>query len=132
MADHPTTTNRALGARPRAAFVPSTFVFSRKFEELSLFVQSTGPGQPVWRAGRIDGEAEISFDHTGDWWVSDLWIKADNGRCGPEARGKAINLDPRDQLWLMIIDSLESGYRDQIEESIDAEFAAAGFRLCAA
>jgi hypothetical protein len=119
-------------AMTRALTSPSTFAFPHKFEELPIFWQSTGPREIPWRAGTIDGEAEISFDRCGDWWVSDVWITADNGRCGEASVTEKIRLDPLHPLYPMITHSIRARYEAQVEERIEAEFGEAGLRRAAA
>lgn len=92
----------------------------RKEFQVSLFWKFIG-GDPM-RTGEITGEFEITVDMDtdgGDWQVTDLWINADNGKLGTEARGQLINLsgdeDADDQMALLILDALDHQYATRIE-----------------
>lgn len=118
---------------PKADTIPNTIVLTHQFEELALFWQFTA-GIP-FRGARIDGEFELTF-HTddGDWWISDLWIQADNGRVGKEAEGRLLNLnaDTDERLYLLVLDALDHQYGFRIEDWIQDELAEAGLRRRAA
>jgi hypothetical protein len=115
----------------RAATIPTPFSLRQEFTELPIFHQFTAG--TVWRTGRIDGSFEVSFDASGDWVISDIWIETDNGRIGPEAKGLCINIDPdtHEGFYLLAIDAIEAQYKSLIEELIGEELAERNIRVAA-
>jgi hypothetical protein len=79
-----------------------------------------------WRGGYVDAQVEITYDHTREWWVSDVGIVVHNGCCGAEAEGKTVILHPYDQLYVMVADSVRQRYETQVEEKIEAKIAEFG------
>jgi hypothetical protein len=116
---------------PKADTVPTRFALSHKFEELAVFWHFHN-GTP-FRTGLIDGEFEVSFDHTGDWHISDLWISADNGRIGPHAEGRIFPLNAKtdERFFGLVMDALAAQYTTRIEDWIADELAEQGFRRAA-
>ena len=123
---------------PKADLIPTTrsnvvplfcsFSFQILFEELPLWRDG------IWRAGAIDGIAEIVFDfNANDWHVADITLQAHNGRCGDAAQGKSISLSSeRDEsLYEALLDSLSDTYGTYIEERVADELAARGFARAA-
>lgn len=96
---------------------PQTMSLTRDFEELPLYSQKSAIGD-VLCAGLIDGTVEISFDLSGEWWVSDLAIKIDNFRMGSAAQGKTVPLCPEENpgLYNLILDVFSDKYADTIAE----------------
>ena len=115
----------------RATSIPTPFSFRHKFEELPIFHQFTAG--TVWRTGRIDGSFDVSFDASGDWVISDIWIETDNGRFGPEAKGLCINIDPdaHEGFYLLALDAIEAQYKSLIEELIGEELTERNIRVAA-
>jgi hypothetical protein len=111
---------------------PRTISFTRQFEELALFSEYTRSGD-LFYAGLIDGIIEISFDHTGDWSISDIHIKAENGRWGMRAEAKVVRVDADENaaLYLLLLDVLTDKYAGTIEEWVQIEAEDRGLRIAA-
>lgn len=112
----------------------NTFPIRKQFEELPLITLFTASGEP-WTTGLVSGEFEVTVSHIdGDWHFSDLWISADNGKMGADARGGLISLDADvdEKLFMELLDALEDQYAVYIEEFIEEHFAEEGLRRPAA
>lgn len=96
---------------------PSSYSFKRTFEQLPLFSQKAANGE-VFAAGLIDGEVEVSYDHDGQWWVSDISISIDNFRMGSAAQGKTVPLCPEENpgLYNLILDVFCDKYAETIDQ----------------
>jgi|SRR6267154_2092271 len=116
----------------QAITTPTSFKLIRKFEELPLF-RSVHAGETFF-SGLVDGEYEIDFDQSGEWSISDVWIRADNGRCGLAAAGRLVNIERFDdeRFHWILLDAIEDCYNPQIEEAVGAELAWMNVRTAAA
>jgi hypothetical protein len=113
---------------PRADTFPNTFCLRKPFEELPLFSFSTDKQGETYRTGYISGEFEVTVSYLdGDWHFSDLWISANNGKMGAEAKGELLRLDADvdERFFLMVLDVLEARYTTRVEEWIEDELAEA-------
>jgi hypothetical protein len=107
---------------------PRTLSFTRAFEELPLFTQRAQSGD-LFCGGLINGSIEISFTPGSDWWISDLHIAVENARrCGDDAPGKLVNLDPDESpsLYWLALDVFTDKYADTIKEWVREAAAEAG------
>jgi hypothetical protein len=107
---------------------PRTLALTRAFEELPLFTQRA-PNGDLFYAGLIDGSIQISFDPSGNWWISDLHIVVKNA-CRTEAVAKTIRLDPdeHESLYWLVLDTFTDKYSATIEEWVREASAEAGLR----
>jgi hypothetical protein len=105
----------------RSDFAPTSFSLRKPFEELPLFWQCVS-GFP-FRSSRIDGEFEITFDRDGEWQISDLWIKADNGKVRSEEVELLIQIDGdiNERFFLTVADAVTNQYHTRIEDWIQDE-----------
>ncbi len=114
--------------------LPSSLTITLQFEELALFAQSTITDR--YYTAMIDGKFEVSapWNDPSDWHISDIWIIADNGRCGNQCRVNHVNLnaDTEERFYLLVLDALTTRYSDRIEEMIEAECAENGVAADAA
>jgi hypothetical protein len=102
-------------------------VFTREFEELPLFSQRA-PNGDLFYAGLIDGSIEISFNRSGDWWISDLHISLDNARRAQDGIHRkmiCLNADECPGFYWSVLDIFTDKYADTIEEWIALELAEA-------
>ena len=111
----------------RAEFKLLTFprqnTFTRQFEELPLYSERAANGDTFF-AGLVDGVVEISYDHEGDWHVSDIQIKVENGRRvkdGGVAKFVTVDADENAALYWLLLDVLTDKYADTIAEWIAFE-----------
>jgi|ERR1017187_4365211 hypothetical protein len=111
---------------------PRTISFTRQFEDLPLYSEKTRSGE-LFYAGLVDGILEISFDHTGDWFVSDIKVKVENGRFGREnvATFVQVDADENPSFYWHILDTLTDKYASTIEEWIAFEAEDHGLRIAA-
>ena len=104
-------------------YFPRQFSFELVLDQLALFREGG------FRAGYISGKAEITYDSTDDdWWISDIAITKDNGKCGADEVHKIESVSGEDhpQLYYLLLDRITTDYETQIEETIAAELAADG------
>lgn len=103
---------------------PCGGTFKRTFEELPLFSERAANGD-WFKAGLVDGEVEIEYDHAGEWHISDIRLNIDNGRMGSAAKAKTIRLCAEENaaLYSLILDVFCDRYADTIAEWIDQEQA---------
>lgn len=106
--------------------LPRTMSLTRQFEELSLCTEKTASGD-LFCAGLLDGTVEISFDSSGDWWVSDIHIEVENYKRGPANRSKTVRIDADNQpaLYWLLLDVLTDTYASSIAEWIAFEMSEA-------
>lgn len=105
-----------------------SFTFEVHFEELPLFRDG------AWRAGSIDGVAEVVYDFRDrDWYVSNLTLHAHNGQIGAAAEGKTLTLNSEDHanLYELILDALDEHYSSHIDERVEDELADRGYARAA-
>lgn len=116
---------------PKADTIPTSFSLRKPFEELPLFWQFHS-GFP-FRAARIDGEFEFTFDRKGEWQISDLWIKADNGKVRAEEVELLIQIDgdTNKKFFFVVADAVTNRYGTRIEDWIADELAYAGLHRAA-
>jgi hypothetical protein len=108
-------------------FLPTVRTLQRQFEELALFTEKTANGD-LFFAGLLDGEVEVSFDHTGDWTISDISIVASDGRStknGGKLKRVNINADDAPALYWLLLDRLTDVYATIIDEWVAFELAEA-------
>jgi hypothetical protein len=107
---------------------PRPLAFTRAFEELPLFTDRAIDGD-LWFTGLINGSIQISFDPSGNWWISDLHIVAKDA-CRTESRTKTIRLDPDEHecLYWLVLDTFTDKYTATIEEWVREASAEAGLR----
>jgi hypothetical protein len=107
----------------RAIWIPSSYVFTRKFEELPLVAATVGNER--FYAGLLSGEYTVEYDADGNWHFGGLTLDLDNQRWGKDAKGHAVALDPDEDeaLILMIYNALERNYSSYIEEWVFEELA---------
>lgn len=117
---------------PKADTLPTRFAIRHKFEELAIFWHFDN-GTP-WRAGRLDGAFEITYDITGDYTVTAVEIAADNGKVGNEADARmiALDADEDESFYLLVLDAIHGQYHTRILEWIDDDLADEGLRRIAA
>lgn len=106
---------------------PRNYSFERKFEELPLFSEKEPKGEWFFTA-LIDGTMEVSFDSTGEWWISSIRIEVENfKRTKDGGRSKLIELNGDDHpgfFWL-ILDVLADKYANTIADWVAFELAEA-------
>jgi hypothetical protein len=97
--------------------------FSLPIEELPLFSYQH-KGETLC-ALLVDGWAEVEYDHSGDWHVTNLRIQCENYKFGTLNRATLANLDAdRDErLYLLILDAFDKRYTAYIEQRIAEELA---------
>jgi hypothetical protein len=105
--------------------------FELPFENVPLLWQRTAK-DVFWVGGIIDGAVEVSYYDDGDWWISDVWIHADNGRHGADCRQKSIHISPdwNSDLRVMVIDSVIE-HRNAVIEKLVEEMIAYEFEEAA-
>lgn len=105
--------------------------FERKFEELPLFRNIQG--NVTWRTGYVDGTFEVSYDRTGDWTISDVWVTVDEGT-GAAGRTQSLHLDGEadEAFYLMVLEALTQRYAGSIEEWIADDMSDDGIDRIAA
>jgi hypothetical protein len=112
---------------------PQTLVFTRVFEELPLFSERAGNGD-LFFAGLIDGTIEISFNLSGDWWISDLHVSVKNARCADDGAHRKIirlNGDEYPAFYWAALDVFTDKYADTITEWMHEEAARSGVQIAA-
>lgn len=116
---------------PRANFQLITFPrqcsLTREFEELPLYSEKAANGD-IFFAGLVDGIVEISYSPDGAWHVSDIKIKADNGRRvkdGGVTKLVTIDADEQPSLFWHLLDVLTDKYAATIDEWVNFELAEA-------
>jgi hypothetical protein len=82
------------------------------FEELPLFREGS------WIAGRAEVTATVAVSLDGDWHVTELAIAADNGKTGPDAEGKLVEVAKSDPMWGRLVNEIESHHQHSIGEKI--------------
>lgn len=113
--------------------LPRSISFTRQFEELPLYSEKAANGD-LFYAGLVDGNVEISFDGSGDYWISDINLKVDNGRRvkdGGTTKLVNINGDENPSLFWHILDVFTDKYHEIILEWIYEEMAERGLRIAA-
>lgn len=107
----------------KATSTPISFSLTRKFEELPLF--TTAHAGVQFFTGLLDGEFTVQFDQAGEWIISDVALKVDNGKLGSQAECKIVTLDgdKNEQLYLVILDALTDRYAGSIPYWISEELA---------
>jgi hypothetical protein len=116
----------------RSSTTPSTFSFTKPFEQLPLF--STFVNGERLSAALVDGTFEVTASTVdGTWWLSDIWLEVENFKMGTSNRSAQLNLnaDTDERLYLSILDSLTEAYCDLIDEEIADELAMMGIRVAA-
>lgn len=99
----------------------SSHSFCYKFEELPLWHEPDAKGIE-FRAGFVDGCAEIDFDHTGDWSIYSIEI--DVLSLAPYAeRKRRIFLCDDDQIFKLISAYLHGPDRERVEDEIAEQLA---------
>ena len=111
---------------------PRTISFTRTFEELPLFAEKTKAGE-VFFAGLLDGTLEVSFEPSGEWTITDIHIKVENGRYGKQAEAKIVpvNGDDNPALYWLMLDVLTDKLGATIDEWVYWEAQERGIRLAA-
>ena len=105
--------------------LPRTMTLTRQFEELALFTEKA-PNGDIFFAGLIDGRLEVSYDLTGDWYISDIEISIENGRrCKDGGTSKMVNVnaDENPSLYWLLLDRLTDVYASTISEWVSDELA---------
>lgn len=113
--------------------LPRTISFTRQFEEMALFSEKSANGD-LFYAGLVDGSVEISFDSTGDYWITDIHLKVDNGRRvkdGGAAKVVRISADEQPSLYWHLLDTFTDKFHDTILEWCHAEAADRDLRIAA-
>lgn len=92
-----------------------TSQFTYQFEELELIVDNV-------EIALVDGAAVISYYDDGEWFIDSMSLDSVNGE------EPAAELDnPRSEIFLALIDRLESGkWADKIAERVREELADEG------
>jgi hypothetical protein len=112
---------------------PKTLFFAREFEELPLFSERALNGD-LFFAGLIDGTIEISFNLSGNWWISDLHISVENARRGQDGIERKIihlNADECPAFYWAALDVFTDKYAATIEEWMHEEAARSGVQIAA-
>lgn len=111
---------------PRADFklinFPRQFTFDLILDEMPLY-RCAG-----FRGGCISGRAEVTYDtYSADWWISDISIATDNGRCGQHSESRSVSINGEDEpnLYALLLDRISADYEDNIRETIALEMAEA-------
>jgi hypothetical protein len=102
--------------------LPRTRTLRRQFEELALFTEKT-PNGDLFFAGLLDGEVEVSFDHTGQWHISDISIIVSDGRSvrnGGKLKRVNVNADAAPALYWLLLDRLTDVYAATIQDWVEA------------
>ncbi len=112
--------------------LPRTIKFTREFEELPIYSERTRSGETFF-AGLVDGSVEVSFDHTGDWHISDIHIKVENYRMGDANVAKTVRIDGDENpsLYWHLLDTLTDKYAATIEEWMHQEAAERDLQIAA-
>lgn len=84
-----------------------------KFEELPDFFENE------FRSGAHNGTAEISYSHSGEWYVSAISLECHNGRLGDKAASKIIPLAHSDVLREKLVAALEQFSFDHIQDAVN-------------
>lgn len=105
------------------------------FEEMPLIVEGG------FEAGLVNGSATIRYHADGEWSVGEIFLEgyrerpkaerdameAATGKAAPRFERKNIEVDRPSQIYLAVMDRLETGsYRDQVQEKVNFELADAG------
>ncbi len=101
---------------------PRTFTFDLVLDEMPIY-RCAG-----FRGGFISGKAEITYDtYSADWWVSDISIATDNGRCGQHSVSRSVSINGEDEptLYALLLDRISEDYDSNIRETIAMELAEA-------
>ncbi len=111
--------------------LPRTITFTRQFEELPLYSERSAG--VLFCAGLVDGSMEVSFDSTGDWWISDIHINVENYYPGNANLAKTVRIDAdgNPSLYWHLLDTLTDKYAATIEEWIAHEAEECGVRIAA-
>jgi hypothetical protein len=112
---------------------PRKLSFERRFEALPLFAEKAANGD-VFCAGLVDGTMEVSFDRTGDWYISTVHILVNNGRDvrdGGTRKAIRINGDDHTNLYWLILDVLTDKFAATITAWVREEAAARGLPIAA-
>lgn len=95
-----------------------------RFEELPGFCRDG------FYAGMFDGIAEIAFEPSGEWFVTEIRLACDNRQLGVAAQGKYIGLTPHDgQLFAELCTAICDLCADHIQARISEALEDEGFSL---
>ncbi len=84
-----------------------------KFEELPDFWEGD------FRSGAHNGFAEISYSHTGEWYVSGVSLECHNGKLGAAAQGQHIQLVHYHPVRAPLVAALEHFSYDYIQDRVN-------------